>query len=163
MMSMRTRVLVNGWRGEDIWIGGGTPAGDPLAPLLYVLTIEPFLRKMRRTLKGIGPGELVVKGENTFKVGGFVDDVVFGVGDVQEVAKVKDGLREYERLAGARVNLLKCETLFIGGAAVRWMREEKAEWKIGVEVEDGKEVRYLGAYLTWYSGTIRKEWWMDWM
>jgi len=32
-----------------------------------------------------------------------------------------------------------------------------------VEVEDGKEVRYLGAYLTWYGGTIRKEWWMDWM
>ena len=46
MASVSASILVNGWQGEEFWNDGGVLQGDPLAPLLYVLIMEPVINKL---------------------------------------------------------------------------------------------------------------------
>ncbi len=72
--------------------------GCPLSPLLYVLALEPLLRRLRD--EGTSPG--------------FADDVTVFVSRRQDIEAVKEAVVEYERIAGAKVNFDKSKVLRLG-------------------------------------------------
>jgi hypothetical protein len=52
-LEQRATPMVNGWRGRSFEIASGVRQGDPLAPALSVLAIEPLAALLRSSLQGI--------------------------------------------------------------------------------------------------------------
>ena len=83
---------VNGRRSGVIAIERSVRQGCPLSPPLYVLALEPLLRR----------------------VSAFADDVTVFVSRRQDIEAVKEAVVEYERIAGVKVNFDKSEGLRLG-------------------------------------------------
>jgi hypothetical protein len=80
----KAAIMVNGHQGVLFSLGRGVPQGDPLSPILYALSLEPLLDRIRRWIGGLS-----VLGV-TWKVGAFADDMVVGLGSVQDVGELKE-------------------------------------------------------------------------
>ena len=107
-------VQVNGRRSRVFAIERSVRQGCPLSPLLYVLALEPLLRRLRdRTtnpaLRGVPFG-----GPLTARVSAFADDITVFVSRRLDIKAVKKAVSEYERIAGAKVNFDKSEGLRLG-------------------------------------------------
>src|ERR1700733_10793273 len=76
-------IMGNGHRGVAFPLGQGLPDGDRLSPILYALSLEPLLDRIRRRVEG-----LTVLGVN-WKVGAFADDMVVGLGTVADIIELK--------------------------------------------------------------------------
>ena len=88
--------------------------GCSLSPLLYILTLEPLLHRLRD--EGTSP---VLRGVPfaaplTAKVSAFADDITFFVSRRLDIKAVKKAVGEYERITGAKVNFDKSEGLRLG-------------------------------------------------
>src|SRR3984885_27818 len=79
-------IMVNGHRGVAFPLGWGVPQGDTLSLILYALSLEPLLDRVRRRVKG-----LMVLGVN-WKVGAFADDMVVGLRPVMVVMELKEAV-----------------------------------------------------------------------
>ena len=80
----KAAIMVNGHQGVPFSLERGVPQGDPLSPILYALSLEPLLDRIRRWIGG-----LLVLGV-TWKVGAFADNMVVSLGSVQDVGKLKE-------------------------------------------------------------------------
>ena len=105
---------VNGRRSGVIAIEGSVQQGCPLSPLLYVLALEPLMRRLRDegtspALRGI---PFVVR--LAARVSAFADDVTVFVSHLKDIEAVKEAVVEYEWIAGAKVNFDKSEGLRLG-------------------------------------------------
>jgi len=78
--------------------GKGVPQGDPIAPLLFVLALEPMLKAARHTVAGI----YTPKGMLTNTA--FADDSSFFIRDDFNVAQLELLLENYCEVSGAVVN-----------------------------------------------------------
>ena len=112
----------NSGAGERKAFGGDRdraigPAGLPLSPVLYVLALEPLLRRLRD--EGASPAlrGMPFVGRLAARVSAFADDVTVFVSRLQDIEAVKEAVVEYERIAGAKVNFDKSEGLRLGA----WM------------------------------------------
>ena len=76
----------------------GVPQGDPIAPLLFVLALEPLLAAARVAIKGIN----TPKGPLTNTA--FADDSTFFIQDDRNVEKLVDLLQTFSDVSGAVVN-----------------------------------------------------------
>ena len=107
-------VQVNGRRSRVFAIERSVCQGCLLSPLLYVLALEPLLRRLRdRTtnpaLRGVPSAGLL-----TARVSTFTDDITVFVSRRLHIKAVKMAVSEYERIAGAKVNFDKSEGLRLG-------------------------------------------------
>lgn len=68
-------VKVNGHLSDAYTIGNGTRQGCPLSPLIYVLTLEPFLNKLRLNTYITE----VQIGDREFKVAAYADDILLSL------------------------------------------------------------------------------------
>ena len=107
-------VQVNGRRSRVFAIERSVRQGCPLSPLLYVLTLEPILRRLwdERTspsLRGIPFVSSLAA-----RVSTFADDITVFVSRRLDIEAVKEAVVEYERIAGAKVNFDKSEGLRLG-------------------------------------------------
>ena len=106
----QTVVQVNGRRS----IKRSVRQSCPLSPLLYVLALEPLLRRLRdegtnQALRGVPfAGPLMAS------VSAFADDITVFVSRCLDIKAVKKAVGEYERVAGAKVNFDKSEGLRLG-------------------------------------------------
>ena len=107
-------VQVNGRRSGVIAIERSVRQGCPLSPLLYVLALEPLLRRLRD--EGTSPAlrGIPFVGRLAARVSAFADDVTVFVSRRQDIEAVKEAVDEYERIAGAKVNFDKSEGLRLG-------------------------------------------------
>ena len=107
-------VQVNGRRSGVIAIERSVRQGCPLSPLLYVLALEPLLRRLRD--EGTSPAlrGIPFVGRFAARVSAFADDVTVFVSCRQDIEAVKEVVVEYERIAGAKVNFDKSEGLQLG-------------------------------------------------
>ena len=85
-----------------------------MSPFLYVLTLEPLLRRLwgertKPSLHGVP-----FAGRLTARVSAFADDITVFVSLCLYIRAVKKAVGEYERIAGAKVNFDKSEGLRIG-------------------------------------------------
>ena len=103
-------VLVNGRRSRVFALVRSARQGCPLSPLLYVLALEPLLRRLRD--EGIGPA--LRGGPLTARVSAFADDITVFVSRRLGIKAVKEAVVEYERIAGAKVNFDKSEGWRLG-------------------------------------------------
>ena len=105
-------VQVNGRRSRVFAVERSVRQGCPLSPLLYVLALEPLLRRLRTTnpaLRGV-----LFAGPLTARVSAFADDITVFVSSRLDIKAVKKAVSEYERIAGAKVNFDKSEGLRLG-------------------------------------------------
>ena len=107
-------VQVNGRRSGVIAIERSVRQGCPLSPLLYVLALEPLLRRLRDEGKSPALRGIPFVGRLAARVSAFADDVTVFVSRRQDIEAVKEAVVEYERIAGAKVNFNKSEGLRIG-------------------------------------------------
>ena len=88
--------------------------GCLLSPLLYVLALEPLLRRLRD--EGTGPTlrGIPFVGRLAARVSAFADDITVFVSRRLDIEAVKEAVVEYERILGAKVNFDKSEGLQLG-------------------------------------------------
>ena len=107
-------VQVNGRCSRVFTIERSVQQGCPLSPLLYVLALEPLLRRLRD--KGTNPAlrGVLFAGPLMARVSAFADDITVFVSRRLDIEAVKKAVGEYERIAGAKVNFDKSEGLRLG-------------------------------------------------
>lgn len=95
---------------EPFYIQNGTRQGYPLSPIIFILAIEPFLRKIRANLSIKG---ITTKGEEQ-KLAAYADDLIFYVtSPVISLPSLMAELREYGEVSHYKVNYGKSETMGI--------------------------------------------------
>ncbi|XP_034283437.1 fibulin-7 isoform X2 [Pantherophis guttatus] len=123
-----------------IEIGKGTRQGCPLSPLLFIFTLEPLLKEIRRNqgIKG-----LKVRSEE-YKIQAYADDLVFIVEDLLDSGKnLLQEIESYGRVAGFRINKDKMKIITKNMARNRWSELER---ELGLQVT--KRIKYLGIWMS---------------
>src|SRR5438128_344183 len=83
---------------EHLQCRQGVPQGDPIAPLLFVLALEPLLAASRVEIEGIDTPK------GTLTNAAFADDSTFFIKNDRNVTKLIDLLQDYSDVSGAVVN-----------------------------------------------------------
>lgn len=107
-----SELVVNGGVTRRFRVTRGVRQGCPLSPLLFVLSLEPFLRTVQQCPKITG---FPVPGTGSVKVSAYADDVVLFLRDSGSISQVIALFDVYTELSGAKLNLRKSEALSVGG------------------------------------------------
>ena len=105
---------VNGRRSRAFAIEHSVRQGFPLSLLLYVLALEPLLRRLRDEGTNSALRGVTFAGPLTARVSTFADDITVFVSRRLDIKAVKKAVGEYERIAEAKVNFDKSEGLRLG-------------------------------------------------
>ena len=97
-------VQVNGRCSEAFAIERSVRQGCPLSPLLYVLALEPLLRRLRDERDGPALRGILLSGSVRAKISAFADDITVFVSRRRDILVVKEVVSSYEKVAGAKVN-----------------------------------------------------------
>lgn len=98
-------VQVNGVRSALFAVSRSVRQGCPLSPLLYVLALEPFLRKLRTGETGLALRGIELPGGARARVSMFADDVTVCMSSHRDIFAVIKALKRYKKVTGAVVNL----------------------------------------------------------
>ena len=107
-------VKVNGRRSRVFAVERSVRQGCPLSPLLYVLALEPLLRRLRDRTTNPALRGVPFAGRLTARLSVFADDITVFVSRRLDIKAVKKAVSEYEQIAGAKVNFDKSEGLRLG-------------------------------------------------
>ncbi|XP_023193817.1 tyrosine-protein kinase SYK isoform X1 [Xiphophorus maculatus] len=138
---------INGCLCKPFKVTRGVRQGCSLSGMLYALSIEPLLKKIRSNIEG-----LVFPSCNvSFTLSAYADDVIIIVKNQEEVNHLGRIVELFCKLSAARVNWVKSEALAIGS----WFSglpqlPGGLKWKRG-------GLKYLGVYLG-DEDTEKKNW-----
>ena len=107
-------VQVNGRRSGVFTIEQSVRQGCPLSPLLYVLALESWLRRLRDGGTNPALRSIPFVGSLSVRVSAFADDITVFVSRHLDIKAMKKAVGEDERIAGAKVNFDKSEGLQLG-------------------------------------------------
>ena len=88
--------------------------GCSMSPLLYVLALEPMLRRLKGEGENSALRRVPFAEPLTARVSAFADDIMVFISHLQDIKTVKKAVGEYERIVGAKVNFDKSEGLLLG-------------------------------------------------
>lgn len=141
------RVMVNGVSTEAFPVERGIRQGCPLSAALFIITLEPFLQKIKKLtpplfLPGFGM---------SVPVFAFADDVTVIVQRAEDILAVLQACKEYEQISGAKINRDKSALLCFGS------RRVSSNMLYGIPVRE--EIKILGidfnaqgpSKRTWYK------------
>ena len=104
-------VQVNERRSRAFGIERSVRQGCPLSPLLYVLTLEPLLHRLRDEGANAALSDVTFAGPLTARISAFADDIEVFVSRCLDIKAGKKAVGGYERIAGAKVNFDKSDVL----------------------------------------------------
>ena len=107
-------VQVNGRRSRAFAIERSVRQGNPLSFLLYVLALEPLLRRLRDEGGNPALRDAPFAGPLTTRVSAFADNITVFVFCRLDIKAVKKAVAEYEWISGVKVNFDKSESLRFG-------------------------------------------------
>ncbi|KAM8966964.1 LOW QUALITY PROTEIN: megakaryocyte-associated tyrosine-protein kinase-like [Pelodytes ibericus] len=104
--STNARVRVNGMLGTSFGIGNGTRQGCPLSPLLFAITLEPFLQAIRDDPR--------IKGfcthNSEHKVSAYADDLLFTITEpTTTLPLIMESFSTYGELSNLSINMTKSD------------------------------------------------------
>ncbi|KAL3678849.1 hypothetical protein R1sor_021805 [Riccia sorocarpa] len=113
------KVHINSAMTQEIKLGCGVRQGCPLAPLLYALCSQPFMKLLTREEKEGRITWLKIQENKTLLFKLFADDMgVFLSNEVGQFEALRQVLRKYELASGALINLEKSLIMPLGGDTV---------------------------------------------
>lgn len=126
-------VTVNHTQSQKFRLTRSVRQGCSLSPLLYVLTLEPLLEKIRQSTN-IAPA--LVPGNTQKKLIAYADDTTFLIQKEQDLTLILEEFQKYGKASGAKININKSMIMGLG----KW--KNKTEW--GVDVKNTKEMKIYG-------------------
>lgn len=90
----------------------GVRQGDPMASSLYILCLEPCLRRLARKMRAIAPSPFLAAPETNLSA--YADDTIPFLSDTRQLSIIESELSEYGRFSGGRVKDSKCELVLLG-------------------------------------------------
>ncbi len=112
--------------------------GDPLAALLFVIYLEPFLVRLEAVLTGLWVANIR---EASF---GYMDDVQVLGDDLQDIVQVDLACRDFEAASGALLNKNRKTTIIGLGS---WAGRQ--DWPVdpGLHLSEGPWLHHLSCFL----------------
>ena len=104
-LSANSRLLINGFLSKHFPIERSVRQGCPLSACLFVLSLEPFIRYLHRTLEESG---------NLFTVRAYADDVTLLLRKTSHINTLPQVIKRYEQASDAKVNYTKSCVLPLG-------------------------------------------------
>ncbi len=112
---IKASILVNGFKSVMIKIGRSVKQGDALSCALFILCIDPLIRKIEKNqnIKSIPiPRSIYSNIKIDGKVGGFADDIGLAVKNEPSTLKaIFDDYKLFSKLSGIELNIEKTEIL----------------------------------------------------
>ncbi len=112
---IKASILVNGFKSVMIKIGRSVKQGDALSCALFILCIDPLIRKIEKNqnIKSIPiPRSVYSNIKIDGKVGGFADDIGLAVKNEPSTLKaIFDDYKLFSKLSGIELNIEKTEIL----------------------------------------------------
>lgn len=143
------KILINGDVSEQICIEKGTRQGCPLSPLLFILSLEPLLRGIRRNLEIKG---LHIKNQQ-YKIQAYADDLVFILEDpTLSGPNLINELGKYGNVAGLKINKEKTKVITKN---LTTKQGKELEANLGFQIVN--KLRYLGIILSAKCTTIKED------
>ena len=121
-------VRVNGHLTETFSLTRGVRQGCPLSPLLYVIVAEVFAISIRQNSNIQG---IPIPPRSTNKISQYADDTTLTVVGDKSIDEVFSTVTLFEQASGARINLQKCEGLWLGSNRGRLGRPHNIRWTSG--------------------------------
>jgi len=128
---------VNGDLCAPFKVFRGVRQGCALSGMLYALSIEPLLNKLRTDLHGV----YISNCSNVFKVSAYADDVVILINCQRDVDLLLKILREFKMCSSAKINWSKSEAILVGN----WLTGEPKLPDGLIWTKEG--FKYLGVFL----------------
>ena len=133
----KSQVIVNHSLSEPFEVKRGVRQGDPLSPLLYILSIEPLLNKIRLDIS-IKP--ISLPGGYYRKLVGYADDIIFTILQHIAIDKIIRHFKYFSKASGSNINEDKTKALALGS----WNPNMHLEYKIKYV----KIIKIYGLFLT---------------
>ncbi|CAI6011081.1 unnamed protein product [Closterium sp. NIES-65] len=105
-----TRLLLNDWMGERVEMNKGVRQGRPLAPYLFICTVEPLCQEIAR--RKLGVRKRGIEGELAYI--GYADDTTLVLKGKEQMEVVKALLDDFAVLSGLRINRDKTTLMPLG-------------------------------------------------
>ncbi|XP_062839247.1 vesicle transport protein GOT1B isoform X1 [Anolis carolinensis] len=138
--SQKAKILINDRETKDINIEKGTRQGCPLSPLIFILTLEILLNRIREEeeLKG-------AKIQNyEYKIRAFADDIICVIEDPDtKLGKWLEIIREFGAVAGFKINLEKTKAI-TKNITKKEQETLMEKWNIQI----ASKIKYLGIIIT---------------
>ncbi|KAM7313622.1 hypothetical protein ISCGN_003475 [Ixodes scapularis] len=105
-------LVINGRVTPCFSVARGVRQGCPLSPLLFVLCLDPLLRRINDhpSVRGFP-----LPGSGSLKVSAYADDISLFVRDSDSLIVIFRLYEDYAALSGARLNTSKSKALIFGG------------------------------------------------
>ncbi len=131
----------NGHISNEIDIQRSVRQGCPVSSLIFILCLEVLALKIKacNEIKGI---KLDNNKDANLKITQYADDGTLFLNDVSEMKKAIRLINEFGKYAGPKLNLEKCEGLWIGNLKSKQLKCKELEIKWSTS-----PIRYLGIYI----------------
>ena len=133
-------VKIRGGLSRPIQVKRGIRQGCPLSGMLYNLSIEPLLCRLRSKLTGLCLSGL--QQSSPITVSAYADDVTIFIKTQEDIQNLTSSLELYEKAASAKVNWGKSEALLVG----RWTENIVPRLPGGLQWGKGG-MKFLGVFL----------------
>lgn len=127
----------------------GVLQGDPIAGVLYVLSIEPYLRLSSKIMSP--NGFLVPNSNKKINSSAFADDIHFLITENQDFDKIIEAFHIYSQESGAQLNSQKSKGLFCGSWKTRSDKPLQCHW-------NHEGLKILGVFLGNTSQYEQENW-----
>ena len=131
-----SRILLNKGLSSEFILHRGVRQGDVMSPILYILTLEPLLEKIRQDVSITG---LHIPNKGTQKLLTFADDTNFFTKNKRSITKILDTFQEFGKASGSNININKTKLMDIGEGIAQCD---------DIDVNKVNEIKLLGIFYT---------------